>query len=82
MTYLAGVCIALIPHSQILSPRALRPQWKIPDIACTVQCTVKVVASRADCWPAMVEWVMFDVDLWDTDGLSDANFFSVPPLDA
>ena len=30
---------------------------------------------------AMVEWMMFEVDLWNTDSLSSANIISVPALD-
>ena len=28
---------------------------------------MQVVATHAECWLAMAEWVVFDADLWDTN---------------
>ena len=41
------------------------------------RCAVMVVVTHAECWAAVAEWMMFDTELSDTNGLSSAYFFSV-----
>ena len=55
--------------------------FKFSTVQCTVQCTLKVVATREESLSAMAEWVMFDAGLSDTCDLSSGNSFSVSALD-